>query len=462
MRPPPAAVPDLTDALGNGAIWCAAARRLERSGSSREAEQAWRTAVTLAPNEVEAWFSLGRILDRRDCEQAVECYERATALKPDLDAVWTALGWSCLRHERLRDAGRAFEEARARSPGFADAEAGLALVAFRSASTDVAWGLLSRHFERPTPKVAVALGEVGAHPSRAARALAVVERARDAAPADAGVWYARGALLDVAGRHDDAFASFERANGLLGCGFDPDLHARAVDALIRERPASALAGPPGHPGAHVALLVGAPRSGVGLVERLLAQDPRVRAGGARTELRKVAVELARLPRERTDGVALDAYGAAYADGLDPRFVHTDRGPQLEFHLGVAARILDGARVVWVRRDPADAAWSAFRTPYGDDRAFTRTFDGLSAYLRGHDRLMEHWKRALPLTIHEVRYEDLVRDPTRALAAVRRFLDLDDGRGRAGADASGVRPTSVGRSLPYDAWLGPIRDLRRAA
>lgn len=53
-----------------------------------------------------------------------------------------------------------------------------------------------------------------------------------------------------------------------------------------------------------------------------------------------------------------------------------------------------------------------------------SLDGIAAWIREADRLMDHWEAVLPLRLHTVRYEDLVGRPEEVLRGVCVFLDLE--------------------------------------
>src|SRR5262249_11843495 len=53
-----------------------------------------------------------------------------------------------------------------------------------------------------------------------------------------------------------------------------------------------------------------------------------------------------------------------------------------------------------------------------------SLEDIGAYYRGYEKLMAHWSRVLPLPIHKVRYEDLVRNQEAVSRALVAFCGLD--------------------------------------
>jgi hypothetical protein len=121
-------------------------------------------------------------------------------------------------------------------------------------------------------------------------------------------------------------------------------------------------------------------------------------------------------------------------------------------LPLIARLFPDARILLMRRDPRDVVWSCFHTNF----AFTNAamdFTTLEKAARHYDammRLIETARERLPLNVHVVRYEALVRDfdaETNALCAfaglewseeLRRFDRTAKTRGVSTASAGQVR------------------------
>lgn len=185
-------------------------------------------------------------------------------------------------------------------------------------------------------------------------------------------------------------------------------------------------------------VMGMPRSGTTLVERILSSHPDVYAAG---ELLNFAVTLqgtsnSQVPflfdpaiGTRTRNIDWEQLGAAYvastrpATGHTPRFI--DKLPHNFLYAGYIANALPNARIICLRRDPLDTCLSNFRQLFERDSAhFDYSFDLLDTgrYYALFDRLMAHWQRVFPGRILEVHYETVVESPE---ASVRQLLDFCD-------------------------------------
>ncbi|MEL1265386.1 sulfotransferase [Pseudoxanthomonas putridarboris] len=238
-------------------------------------------------------------------------------------------------------------------------------------------------------------------------------------------------------------------------------------------------------------MIGMPRTGTTLVERMLSLHPQVHSAG---ELQNFGVALKRATGSRTRHL-LDPDTIARAAELDwerlgqdyiastrpgtghtPRFV--DKLPHNFLYAGYIARALPHARLVCLRRNPLDTCLSNFRqlfalnTPYFD---YANDLLDTGRHFLLFDRLMAHWRDVLPGRVLEVRYEDIVDDPQAQARAVLDFCGLpwDDAcldfqrnpSPVATASAVQVRQplyrSALDRWKHYEAHLGGLRRLLEA-
>ncbi|WP_426662071.1 sulfotransferase [Rhodanobacter aciditrophus] len=193
---------------------------------------------------------------------------------------------------------------------------------------------------------------------------------------------------------------------------------------------------PGCPSGEPIFVIGMPRSGTTLVERIVSSHPDVYSAG---ELMNFGVALKRASGSRTpllldeDAIAhardLDwaALGTDYlastrpATGHTPRFV--DKLPHNFLYAGWIAQALPNAKIVCLRRDPLDTCLSNFRQLFATQSPYyAYSFDlaDTGRYYVLFDRLIAHWQRAFPGRILEIRYEDLVESQE---ASTRQLLDF---------------------------------------
>ncbi|MBU6248863.1 MAG: sulfotransferase [Xanthomonadaceae bacterium] len=214
--------------------------------------------------------------------------------------------------------------------------------------------------------------------------------------------------------------------------YTPARDAALVDALI-ERFGPVTAPPSGDRPPGPVFVVGMPRSGTTLVDRILSCHPQLRSAG---ELNTFGLALAQALGSPTPQLAAEtvrsgptpdwpALGATYlhharaAVGTEGRF--SDKLPHNFLYLGAIARALPDARFVVLRRQPMDTCLSNFRQLFAAGAPmmdYSYTLEDIGQYYVQFDRLMTHWERCLPGRLLTVSYEALVDDQE---AVTRRLL-----------------------------------------
>ncbi|WP_374942569.1 sulfotransferase [Sphingomonas sp.] len=261
--------------------------------------------------------------------------------------------------------------------------------------------------------------------------VARLQAAHDRAGADGDrllTGYALAKELEDLGRGEEALARLTIVNtahrDVLEYDFARDA---AIFAAVREAwPAMAQA-PIGDRSPEAPILViGMPRTGTTLVDRILASHPDIESVGELQAL-PLAVKAASGTRSRnvldpeTIRAVAGADFAAIGQDYLSRAGHYRRMPDRRLvekfpgnflYAGIAARALPNAVLVCLRRNPMDTVLANFRNLFAiGSRYYDYSYDllDIAAYYAEFDRLMAFWHRALPGRILEVRYEALVAD-----------------------------------------------------
>lgn len=181
-------------------------------------------------------------------------------------------------------------------------------------------------------------------------------------------------------------------------------------------------------------ILGLPRAGSTLIERILSSHSAVTSAG---ELQNFAIELMRpvYAKVRTAKIPIDvlisetvnldfnALGDAYREStshLTGGSLHfTDKMPLNFLYVGLIHLALPRSKIVHVYRDPMDACYAMYKTIFKGAYPFSYSLDDLGRYYAAYNQLMRHWNECLPGRILNVRYEDLIDDQE---MATRKLLD----------------------------------------
>jgi hypothetical protein len=127
-------------------------------------------------------------------------------------------------------------------------------------------------------------------------------------------------------------------------------------------------------------------------------------------------------------------------------------------LGLIATLFAGARVIHCRREPIEVALACY-FQNRRDLPFACALEDVAAYLRAYDQLMAHWAKVLPLTIQEVRHEELIQEPEKTGRTLIAYCGLawDEGCApRTGVEGAGISGReAIGQARHYRAHLEPL-------
>jgi hypothetical protein len=466
------------------------AQRLMRAGHLREALPLAERAVAGAATCVQAHSVLASVLlmlgRARDAERVVDlAADLATGGADAYDAlafVSLALG----RHERANDLYRRAVELSPRTPRFwynlACSERSFGRLAEAEKACDRAIAIDTAPYHTYLLRSELRVQSPAANHVEQLQAQLARPGLDHGARAYLG--YALAKELDDLRRFDEAFdwfaaaAKARRSQITYDIAEDEQKLRRIAQVFAREASGSVQE----HGASRCIFILGLPRSGTTLVERILTGLAGVRSNGETENFSKALATAA--PRgggdmfERAAAADPDSVAANYA-----RFAHLsasrdrviEKQPTNYLYLGAIRRALPGAAILLVTRSPLDSCFAMFRTLFGAAFPFTYNFEELARYYAAYDALMNRWRGVFGGELHEIVYEDLVRTPEVIGAAAARRCGLawtdhaveiqDNASVSLTASAAQVRRpiygSSSGRWREYRGHLAPlISALRR--
>lgn len=235
----------------------------------------------------------------------------------------------------------------------------------------------------------------------------------------AALLYALAKELNDLGRHDEAFAAWSRGADArrrsLSYGIEQDEMklARIQQCFPTGTSRGAEAD---RPTRHVFIL-GLPRSGTTLLERILGALPGVRSNNETNNFSSALMQYSgagegdvfeRAARAEFELVGREYEALAAPDGHSGTII--EKLPFNYLYVGAIFRAIPDAAVIALRRHPVGSCFAMYRTLFGAAYPFSYRFDELARYFAAYQKLMEHWERTHPRRIIWVDYEMLVRAP----------------------------------------------------
>lgn len=308
----------------------------------------------------------------------------------------------------MEGAGSEYEACLALSPAFPDAH----------------WSLATHSRARPPlARIARIEAALGQHPDGSveqAHLCYALFREYDAADQTAEAWSAlsRGAAIMRNRVRFDAERESARLRQWTA------RKAPEIDADADEQPAPIF-------------IVGLPRTGTTLLDRMLSNHPSVTSLGERNDFAAVISETgdhffsSLASADHGDwlwDLGFSRAGHLYRQRMRmaaPDASHVvDKNPQNLFNIPLILRALPGARILCVQRNAMDACFSNLKELFqGSAYPYSYALSDLADhFLRARD-WMNYWQRTAPRSVLKVQYEDLVSEPARTMSGVQNFLGL---------------------------------------
>lgn len=240
-------------------------------------------------------------------------------------------------------------------------------------------------------------------------------------------------------------------------------------------------------GAEVIFVLGMPRTGTTLVDRVLCSTGQVLSAGEPGIFSRLVAEMSQnVLRGESDSLSrisaaasidFESLGQRYlkelherAPGDSPALI-LDKNPMNFLYVGLIHLALPAARIVHLCRDPMDTCYAVFKTQFRNAYPFSYDQVELASYYVKYRELMEYWRLLDGVNFMDLQYEELVDQFDRQTMRLFDFCRLEwspsvkgfyrnDRQGTSTASASQVRQpvyrSSVGKWKKYERQLTPMQ------
>lgn len=237
---------------------------------------------------------------------------------------------------------------------------------------------------------------------------------------EAPLYYALAKELEDLGRYDEAFEHLARGAAARRSRVRYDIAAdvTSMDHIIgafdsewwgRAEPGPEVSGP--------IFVLGLPRSGTTLVDRILSSLDDVTSLGEVNDLAYAVMRAGGPVSGKTElienvaksdlGALAETYWQALRGYGENAACLIDKTPANFLYLGLIMKALPGAKIVHIRRHPMASGYAVFKTLFRMGYPFSYDLEEIATYMLGYRRLMAHWHALAPGRILDVDYEALV-------------------------------------------------------
>lgn len=460
----------------------ATARRAARARNWAAVGACARDLLKLNRKDPEGWFLAG-LAEKGSGRprKAVDAFTRALALNSDrydaaVELAW--LHWSLARHHAAKELLERHEPQLANSPLYLEMaaetwsrlglharawplylkahelqpeiekiQAELAACAVRVGKLDEArqlyLGLLRKHPQHQRNHYELARLQRATDDAHVAQMKGVLAATNLPPAKNIFLYYAIAKELEDLGEWDQSFHYYELGGDAAAAesrkaGYAVEQDVALIDRIIEVCSPGWLAEPPALPRRHASagtplFIVGLPRTGTTLTERIVASHSQVESADE-TFFLQLAIRRVSGVQSREDmsprmleaaaredlGRVADAYLDAVAYRLRGRPLFIDKYPFNFLYLGFIARAFPEARIIHLRRHPMDACFAMYKQSFF---RFAYTLDDLASYYVAYERLSRYWREQLGDRIIEVAYESLVAEPEKQIRGLLDRLGL---------------------------------------
>ena len=422
---------------------------LQKLGRYAEALADYDQAIALKPGYANAWHNRGGLLKTLNhYEEAIKCYDQALALNPQHAEACNNRGVILQEMNCYAEALTSFDKAIALNPGHAEAVNNRGVVMVNLGNFQEAEKMFLKVLElKPDfPAPLFSLVSIRKYDDKDNAEMAAIRTmlGRPGVSLDDKecLYFALGKIYDDCGSYDEAFSWYGLANRLRNqkVVYDPERVRRNTNAILEAFGRNFLAEPfsCGPPSRSPVFVVGMPRSGTTLLTNMLSNHSLVATAGELPAISDFAGRM-RSPGEReihwpqwVTGVEKAAAERLLNDyerrlrrdvGMDIPYV-IDKNPLNFSNLGLISKLFPNARIIHCTRHPLATGLSNFFQRFPFRLSYSFNLRNIGHFYGEYARLMDHWRRVLPLKMLEISYEDTVNNTEQVARRALDFLGLE--------------------------------------
>ena len=178
-------------------------------------------------------------------------------------------------------------------------------------------------------------------------------------------------------------------------------------------------------------IVGMPRSGTTLMDRLISQHPEIQSCG---ENEALAFSIDKKIKQHSEFKHINwqaffskntTYFREYYQQETALNTETivDKMPHNFRYVGAMVAIIKDVKIIQMRRSPEDLALSIYSHPFALHHNYAAKLESIAHTIYYANKLMDYWANLYPDNVIDVNYEQLAKTPSTTSAEIYKFCNL---------------------------------------
>jgi len=395
-------------------IYCKLALICAQSKRLGEAQVFWKKALAVSPRHLEASMNLADSYQQTGrLDQAISAYQRIIADHPRFVIARYLLANIFKSQGKLEQAADDYKKIMAQQPDYTQAH--------------FTYSGIHKYLDKDDPHIALMLEQYQKEDIKPENRIHLA--------------FALAKAFEDIGDYPQAFEYLKTGNALRFEEFN--YHIESDAQLIRNiiqtftQEAMSRLKVIGQSSSRPIFIVGMPRSGTSLVEKIIASHSDVFGAGELDYIFSLGSSLFLgaanqhqfRPLDSYPGAVFDTFGKTYLDRINLLNNQagrvTDKMPFNMMMVGLIKIALPNAKIIHCVRDARDTCLSIFKQNFttGNYR-FAYDLKTVGQFHNQYRLLMQHWHQVMPGEIYDVNYESLTQNPEHEIRKLLAACDLE--------------------------------------
>lgn len=411
-----------------------------------DAVYSYKQVLNLQPDNTAALCNIAMtLLDIGERDAASEYCDKAIAIQPDISAIYALKGTILSSQGLFEDAILNYQKANTLDNRDIEVIAGWADALIKLGNNSEAYELIKPYLTPEINNVTLAAAYASTHKihGNSRNACEILEGLLNKHELThkqrLQIHFSAGKLYDHLGLYDNAFSHYQRGNNYAAREYNTQSDNTVFNTIKATFTKDNLSILPhsDQSGVTPVFIVGMPRSGTSLIEKILSRHSKIHAAGELPGIPDISNCLSEengssihYPDDihRVDHKCINQLSRQYLDKLaslaDTKSIVTDKLPHNFLFLGLIALLFPKCHIIHCKRNAIDTCLSNYFQYFSGPLNYAYKLEHIANHYNQYRSLMNHWQNTLELDILEIDYEDLIENQENTSRKILNYCGLD--------------------------------------